>query len=292
MTEAAANRTIHSYRGRAVVRQGGVPPWLGRLGSRLLNAYAVLGFAYLFAPIVVIVLFSFNAPRGKFNLVWQHFTLDSWYHPFVKRELTDALLKSLQVALIATAVATIMGTLIAIALARYRFRGGSLVGLLLVLPLTTPEIVMGASLLNLFVKTDVQRSFWTIVIAHIMFSVSFVALTVKARIRGFDWTLEDAAMDLGARPLRTFRKVTLPLIVPGILAAALLSFSLSIDDFIITTFTSGQEVTFPLQIAGAFQREISPQINVLATMILVVSIGLMGGGSFMKARREGRFAAS
>jgi len=272
--------------GGAAVRPGGVPPWLGRLGSRLLNAYAVLGFAYLFAPIVVIVLFSFNAPRGKFNLVWQHFTLDSWSHPFAKRELTDALVKSLQVALIATVVATILGTLIAIALARYRFRGGALVGLLLVLPLTTPEIVMGASLLNLFVKTDVQRSFWTIVIAHIMFSVSFVALTVKARIRGFDWTLEDAAMDLGARPWRTFRKVTLPLIVPGILAAALLSFSLSIDDFIITTFTSGQEVTFPLQIAGAFQREISPQINVLATMILVVSVGLMGGGSYLKARRE------
>ena len=272
--------------GGAAVRPGGVPPWLGRLGSRPLNAYAVLGFAYLFAPIVVIVLFSFNAPRGKFNLVWQHFTLDSWSHPFAKRELTDALVKSLQVALIATVVATILGTLIAIALARYRFRGGALVGLLLVLPLTTPEIVMGASLLNLFVKTDVQRSFWTIVIAHIMFSVSFVALTVKARIRGFDWTLEDAAMDLGARPWRTFRKVTLPLIVPGILAAALLSFSLSIDDFIITTFTSGQEVTFPLQIAGAFQREISPQINVLATMILVVSVGLMGGGSYLKARRE------
>ena len=272
--------------GGAAVRPGGVPPWLGRLGSRLLNAYAVLGFAYLFAPIVVIVLFSFNAPRGKFNLVWQHFTLDSWSHPFAKHELTDALVKSLQVALIATVVATILGTLIAMALARYRFRGGALVGLLLVLPLTTPEIVMGASLLNLFVKTDVQRSFWTIVIAHIMFSVSFVALTVKARIRGFDWTLEDAAMDLGARPWRTFRKVTLPLIVPGILAAALLSFSLSIDDFIITTFTAGQEVTFPLQIAGAFQREISPQINVLATMILVVSVGLMGGGSYLKARRE------
>jgi len=289
MSEAPAAQV---GRGRAVVRQGGVPPWLGRLGSRLLNAYAILGFVYLFAPIVVIVLFSFNAPKGKFNLVWQHFTLDSWYHPFIKRELTDALLKSLQVALIATVVATMLGTLIAIALARYRFRGGSLVGLLLVLPLTTPEIVMGASLLNLFVKTDVHRNFWTIVIAHIMFSVSFVALTVKARIRGFDWTLEDAAMDLGARPLRTFRKVTLPLIVPGILAAALLSFSLSIDDFIITTFTSGQEVTFPLQIAGAFQREISPQINVLATMILVVSIGLMGGGSFMKARRAGRSATN
>lgn len=273
---------------RATVKAGGVPPWLGRLGSRALTAYAVGGFLYLFAPIVVIVLFSFNSPKGKFNLVWQRATLDNWAHPFAKHELTDALVKSLQVALIATVVATILGSLVAIALARYRFRGGGLVNLLLVLPLTTPEIVMGASLLNLFVKSDVQRGFWTIVIAHIMFSVSFVALTVKARIRGFDWTLEDAAMDLGARPWRTFRKVTLPLIVPGILAAALLSFSLSIDDFIITTFTAGQAVTFPLQIAGAFQREISPQINVLATMILLVSVGLMGGGTFLGSRHARR----
>lgn len=275
---------------RAVVRAGGIPPWLGRLGSRALNAYAVLGFVYLFAPIVMIVLFSFNDPRGKFNLVWQRFTLDNWAHPFAKHELTDAMVKSLKVAGISTIVATILGSLVAIALARYRFTGGSLVNLLLVLPLTTPEIVMGASLLNLFVKADVQRDFRTIVIAHIMFSVSFVALTVKARIRGFDWTLEDAAMDLGAPPWRTFYKVTLPLIVPGILAAALLSLSLSLDDFIITTFTAGQEVTFPLQIAGAFQREISPQINVLATMVLLVSVGLMGGGTLLKTRREARLA--
>jgi spermidine/putrescine transport system permease protein len=269
---------------RAVVRGRGVPAWLGRVGSGSLNLVAVLGFAYLFAPIVVTVLFSFNEPKGKFNLVWQRFTLDNWLNPFSRSELTDAMGVSLRVAGLSTVAATIMGSLVAIALSRYRFRGGGVVNLLLVLPLTTPEIVMGASLLNLFVDRGVQRGFWTIVIAHTMFSVSFVALTVKARIRGFDWTLEDAAMDLGARPWRTFRKVTLPLITPGILAAALLSFSLSIDDYIITTFTAGQEVTFPLQIAGAFQREISPQINVLASMILLASVTILAVGTLWRRR--------
>jgi spermidine/putrescine transport system permease protein len=270
----------------AVVSKRGMPRWLGRVGSIALNVYAVLGFVYLFAPIFVIVLFSFNQPRGKFNLVWQRFTFDNWAHPFEKHELTQALTKSLQIAVLATIIATVLGALIALALARYRFRGGAIVNLLLVLPLTTPEIVLGASLLNLFVKTDTQRGFATILIAHIMFCVSFVALTVKARVRGFDWTLEDAAMDLGATPWRTFRRVTLPLIVPGILAAGLLSFSLSIDDYIVTTFTAGQTVTFPLQIAGAFQREISPQINVLASMILVVSVTLLAVGTLFGARRE------
>jgi spermidine/putrescine transport system permease protein len=272
---------------QAVVHKRGVPRWLGRVGSIALNVYAVLGFVYLFAPIFVIVLFSFNQPKGKFNLVWQRFTFDNWAHPFEKHELTQALTKSLQIAVIATVAATALGALIALALARYRFRGGALVNVLLVLPLTTPEIVLGASLLNLFVKTNTQRGFTTIVIAHIMFCVSFVALTVKARLRGFDWTLEDAAMDLGATPWRTFRRVTFPLIVPGILAAGLLSFSLSIDDYIVTTFTSGQTVTFPLQIAGAFQREIAPQINVLASMILLASVAALGGATLFQVRREG-----
>ncbi len=275
----------------AVVQARGVPPALGRLGSRALNAYAALGFAYLFAPILVIVLFSFNDPKGKFNLVWQRFTLDNWLHPFAKEALTDGLVASLEVAGIATLAATVMGTLVAIALSRYRFRGGALVNLLLILPLTTPEIVLGTSLAQLFVNRGVERGFWTIVIAHVMFCVSFVSLTVKARIRGFDWTLEDAAMDLGAPPLRTFTRVTLPLITPGIVAAALLSFSLSIDDFIVTFFNAGSTETFPLRIYNAAQRELAPQINVLATMILLVSVGVIGAGTLLKARRETRPAA-
>lgn len=262
-------------------------PGIGRRVRRLLlPAYAAAGLVYLFVPIFVIVAFSFNAPKGKFNIVWQRFTLDNWRHPFAKRELTDAMLLSVKVAVIATAIALVLGTLVALALCRYRFRGGRLVNLLLVMPLTTPEIVMGSSLLTLFIRTEVSRGFTTIVIAHVMFLVSFVALTVKARIAGFDWTLEDAAMDLGAGPLRTFRTVTLPLILPGIVAAALLSLALSIDDFIITYFNAGSEVTFPLQIFGASRVEISPQINVLATMVLVVSVGLLLASVAWARRRE------
>ncbi len=258
----------------------------GRLGRWGITAIAVVGFVYLFVPIVVIVLFSFNQPSGKFNIIWREFTLDNWRDPLANRPLTDAMVLSLQIAAIAAAAATVLGTLIALALVRYRFRGGKVVNLLLVLPLTTPEIVLGASLATLFIDRGVQRGFWTIVIAHVMFCTSFVALTVKARIRGFDWTLEDAAMDLGAPPWRTFSRVTLPLITPGILAAALLSFALSIDDFIITFFNAGSEATFPLYIFGASRVELSPQINVLATIVLVVSVALMLAGVLFRRRVE------
>lgn len=255
------------------------PPWLRRAGSRFLNLYAALGLLYLFAPLFVIVLFSFNEPKGRFNIVWQRFTLDNWAHPFAEEELVDAFVLSLKVAAIATGVAVLFGALIALALTRYRFRGGAVVNLLLVLPLTTPEIVLGSSLASLFITREVNRGFTTVVIAHIMFCVSFVALTVKARLRGFDWTLEDAAMDLGAGPFRTFAKVTFPLMIPGILAAALLSFALSLDDFVITLFNSGNEVTFPLYIYGSTQRAIPPQIQVLSTMVLLVSVVLLASGS-------------
>ena len=274
--------TIAPPQTRATIERRTAPAWLRKAGSQFLNVWAILGYCFLFAPIVVIVLFSFNDPVGRFNLEWQHFTLDNWTDPLRDSSLNDALWKSLKIAFIAMVVSTIFGALIAMALVRYRFRGGALVNILLVLPLTTPEIVLGASLLYFFVDRDQQRGFETVVFAHIMFCVSFVALTVKARLRGFDWTLEDAAMDLGASPFRTFTKVTFPLILPGILAAALLAFSLSIDDFIITSFTAGQEVTFPLRIAGAFQREISQQVNVMATMILLVSVSLIGAGTLMK----------
>jgi spermidine/putrescine transport system permease protein len=257
----------------------------GRTGRWALTAVAVAGFVYLFIPIAVIVGYSFNKPRGKFNIIWQQFTLDNWKDPFAPGPLTDAMALSLKIAAIAAVVATILGSLIALALVRYRFKGGTLVNLLLVLPLTTPEIVMGSSLATLFIDRGVQRGFTTIVIAHVLFCTSFVALTVKARIRGFDWTLEDAAMDLGAPPWRTFSRVTLPLITPGILAAALLSFALSIDDFIITFFNAGSEETFPLRIFGASRVEISPQINVLATIVLLVSVAIMLAGTTLRRRQ-------
>jgi spermidine/putrescine transport system permease protein len=183
---------------------------------------------------------------------------------------------SLRVAALSTLVATVFGTLIALALTRYRFRGSGTVNLLLVLPLTTPEVVLGSSLLSLFLDLNVGTGFTTIVIAHIMFSVSYVALTVRARIRGFDWTLEEAAMDLGARPLRVFTRVTLPIIAPGIVAAAMLAFALSLDDFIITLFNAGSRVTYPLYVYGARRAAFPPQINVLATAILLLSLLALG----------------
>jgi spermidine/putrescine transport system permease protein len=268
----------------------------GRVGRALINVAAAFGLFYLFLPIFVIVAFSFNKPKGRFNAVWQEFTLDNWLDPFSDQALVDALLLSLQIALIAAAIATVLGAFVAIALVRYRFRGGSAVNFLLVLPLTAPEIVLGASLLTLFLEPhlvlfnyDFQLGFATIVLAHIMFCVSYVALTVKARIRGFDWTLEDAAMDLGANPTKTFLRVTLPLIIPGILAAFLLSFALSIDDFIITYFVSGPSTTtFPVRIFGQSRTATPPQINVLASMILFGSIIVLAVGTLLGQRRARR----
>lgn len=246
-----------------------------RWGRRLLTAFSVLVFVWLFAPLINIVVFTFNRPRGRRNLTWNEFTLENWAQPFKDVTLTSAFLRSLLVSTIAVSIALVLGSLMAIALARYRFSGSKVTEIFLVLPLTTPEIVMGASLYQLFLNRNATLGFSTIVIAHIMFCVSFVALTVKARVRGFDWTLEDAAMDLGCSPWRTFRKVTFPLILPGILAAALLSFALSLDDYIITDFTKGEYVTFPIQVNNQFKISFPPQVNVLATMILVVSVILL-----------------
>jgi spermidine/putrescine transport system permease protein len=248
-----------------------------RLATRSLDIYGGLVLVYLFLPIFVIILYSFNKPEGKFNFVWKSFSLDAWANPFKYQALVDAMKLSLKVASLSTAVATVFGTLIALALCRYVFKGSGLVNLLLVLPLTTPEIVLGSSLLSLFLNLNTATGFRTIVIAHVMFSVSYVALTVRARIRGFDWTLEEAAMDLGATPFRVVTKITLPLIAPGIAAAGMLSFALSLDDFIITLFNSGSRVTYPLYVYGAQRAAFPPQINVLATAILAGSLLLLGG---------------
>ncbi|MCG7609052.1 ABC transporter permease [Mycobacterium sp. CnD-18-1] len=256
-----------------------------RWGDLVLRLVAGLVLLYLFLPIFVIVLFSFNDPAGKFNYTWQGFTLDNWAHPFKYPALTDALKLSLNVAAVSTAVALVLGTLVAIALVRQRFRGQKTVDTFLVLPLTAPEVVMGASLLTLFLDLGWATGYMTIVLAHIAFQVSFVAMTVRARVRGFDWTLEDASMDLGASPTRTFFKVTLPLIVPGIVAAAMLSFALSLDDFIITYFVSGSTVTYPLYVNAAVKAAVPPQINVLATAILVVSLLLLVAGTLYRRKR-------
>ena len=256
-----------------------------KLGDIALRFGAALTLLFLFLPILVIIVFSFNKPAGKFNYTWQGFTLDNWAHPFKYPALTQALKMSLSVAAVSTAIALVFGTLVAIALVRQRFRGRGAVDTFMVLPLTSPEVVMGASLLTLFLSMGWATGYVTIVIAHIAFQISFIAMTVRARIRGFDWTLEDASLDLGAGPVRTFFKVTLPLIVPGIIAAAMLSFALSLDDFIITYFVSGSTVTYPLYVNAATKAAVPPQINVLATAILVISLVLLIAGTLYRRKR-------
>ena len=250
-----------------------------RIGRRVLNAslnvYAALALLYLLVPVAIILLFSFNDTKSRFNFLWNGFTLEHWKDPFKFQDLTDALVTSLQVAALTTLVATALGTLMALALVRYQFRGRAGTNLFIFIPLATPEVVLGASLLSLFISIGTARGFATIVIAHIMFSVSFVVVTVRSRLIGFDRSIEEAAQDLGANGFQTFFRVTLPLIAPAVVAAALLTFALSVDDFVITNFNSGSTVTYPLYIWGAARVSIPPQVNVLAAMIFLFTVAAM-----------------
>ncbi|HET8861627.1 MAG TPA: ABC transporter permease [Solirubrobacterales bacterium] len=243
--------------------------WLRR---NALPVYACLAVAYMLIPIVVIAVFSFAAtPKGKLTFGLEHgFTTEYWSSAFSLPELNEALLTSLRLAALATAISTVIGTLMAIALVRHRFHGRRAVNLLIVIPMATPEVVIGASLLSMFIYYSFALGFSTLLIAHVMFSISFVVVVVRSRLIGFDRHLEEAAADLGATPLATFRYVTLPLLAPGILAAALLAFSLSIDDFVISNFNSGTTVTFPLYVFGVALRGIPVQVNVLATMLFAL----------------------
>lgn len=259
--------------------------WLRR---HLLTGYAMLAFAYLLLPIAVVILFSLNAPRGRFNYVWQGFTLDNWVRWDAVPGLRDAIVTSLEIGLISTLVATALGTLIALALVRHDFRGRGATNVVIFLPMSTPEIVLGASLLTLFINLQVALGFATIFIAHVMFIVSYVVVTVKARLIGFDRHLEEAAMDLGANEWVTFRKVTLPLLAPAILSAALLGFALSIDDFVITYFNAGSTTTFPLLVWGAARVSVPPQINVVASAIFLVAVAVMIGNVILENRRSRR----
>jgi len=264
---------------------------LGFVRRHLLTAYSILFFAYLLLPIAVVILFSFNQPIGKFNYTWQGFTWDNWRYWDGVPGIRSSIVLSLQIALIASIVATALGTLIALALVRYGFRGRGTTNILIFLPLSTPEIVLGASLLTLFLNLNVVFGFWTILIAHIMFCISFAVVTVKARLIGFDRHLEEAAMDLGANEWVTFQKVTLPLIAPAILAALLLCFAISIDDFVVTYFVSGSRTTFPLFVWGAARVGAPPQVNVIATFIFAVAVIGMLVNVLVQMRRE-RAAAS
>jgi spermidine/putrescine transport system permease protein len=250
-----------------------------------LTVYALLAFAYLLLPIAIVVLFSFNDPAGRYNYVWEGFTVDNWRNWDGIPGLRSSMVLSLQIAALASIAATALGTLIALALVRYGFRGRGATNLFIFLPLSTPEIVLGASLLTLFLNLRFVFGFWTIVIAHIMFCISFAVVTVKARLIGFDRHLEEAAMDLGANEWTTFRKVTLPLIAPAILAALLLCFAVSIDDFVVTYFNAGSEVTFPLYVWGAARVGAPPQVNVLGTVIFAVAvIGMLANVLFQMRR--------
>jgi len=248
------------------------PKWLRAIGRVSLWIWAALGLLFLFTPILITVIYSFNEPTGKYNYVWNKFSLAGWADPFKYPELTDALIFSLKIAIVVTVIATLLGTLLAMAMVKYKFRAKGVIGAILILPLTMPEVALGFSLLTLFVAVNWSRGFVTIIVAQVMFSVSYVATTVRARIRGFDWRLEEASLDLGASSFRTFRKITLPLIAPGVVAAAMLTFALSLDDFIITYLNSGLDNTFPIQIWNMKRSKIPVQINVFSTALLVISV--------------------
>lgn len=242
------------------------------LRSHLVGIIAILVLVYLFIPIAVVMILSFNKPAGKFNVSWNQFSLDGWSNICGVPGVCESFLTSIQIGVVSSLAATVLGTLIAFALVRYRFRGRSTTNLLIFLPMATPEVVMGASLLALFLNLQFPLGQTTVIIAHIMFIISFVVVTVKARLQGMDPRLEEAARDLYASPSQTFRYVTFPLVLPGILGAALLGFALSFDDFIISFFNAGTLVTFPIYIWGAAQRGIPVQVNALATIVFISAL--------------------
>ena len=252
--------------------------------------YGALAITYMLIPIALIVVFSFNDPAGKFNFTWNGFTLSHWAHPFEISELTNALTLSLRLAALATVISTVLGTMIALALVRYDFFGRRASNYLIIIPTATPEVVLGASLLSLFLIYGLSLGFTTLLIAHVMFCISFVVIVVRSRLIGFDRSLEEAAKDLGADSFTTFRKITLPLIWPGVVAGALLAFALSIDDFVVSNFTAGTEVTFPLYIFGAAQRGIPVQVYIIATMLFAITLLAMAF-TVWQQRRADRLAS-
>jgi spermidine/putrescine transport system permease protein len=264
------------------------PPRTGRrgLGRWILPIWSWLVIGWLSAPIIVMILFGFNDTTGKFNIRWQGFTL-RWYRQlFTIPDLTQALKNSITIAVIVTVIATALGTLLGMALGKYRFRGSGATNLLMFANIAAPEVVLGAALLSLFLTMGVPRGYWTIVVAHVMFSIAYVAVTVRARMAGLDPSLEEAARDLGAGPLATFFRITLPMIMPGVMAGALLTFALSIDDYIITSFNAGSTVTFPLWVYGASRTGVPPQVNVMGTLIFVFGVLLAVAGAVANRRKK------
>jgi spermidine/putrescine transport system permease protein len=242
--------------------------------SWLLPAYTGLVILYLMLPILVMILFGFNNTHGRYNFAWQGFTLTWYQNLFAIPDLTGALENSLLIAALSTVIATVLGTMVALALDRYTFRGKGGMNMVLFLNIAAPEVVLGAALLALFIQLQVPQGLLTILLAHVMFTMAYVTVTVRARLAGFDRSLEEAAQDLGAPPLTVFRAVTFPLIFPGIMAAALLAFALSIDDYVTTSFVAGQTLTFPLWVFGATREGVPPQVNVMGTLVFAGGVGL------------------
>jgi spermidine/putrescine transport system permease protein len=263
------------------------PALRARLAELVLPAFTALLLLFLFAPIAVMIAFSFNDPAGRQNITWQGFTLRNYVDLWGRSQVTDPMIVSIAIAAVSTVVATTLGTMIGLALTRYEFRGRSLMNLLIFIPMTAPEIILGASLLTLWVSFDVERGFLTILAAHIMFNISYVVVTVRARLAGFNRSLEEAGMDLYADGRTTFWKITFPIIFPGILAAALLAFALSIDDYVITLFSAGHTVTFPLWVFGVSRLGIPPEVNVLGTLIFLIAFAFIGV-QLWGQRRQGR----
>lgn len=245
-----------------------------RKAPLLLQTYAGLVYAFLYAPIVVLVIFSFN--ESKRNATWKGATL-RWYHDlFTDREILTALSNTMQIAVVATLLATVIGTMAALAMSRHGFRGKSLYNGLILVPVVIPEVVMGIALLTLFVALKFTLGLGTVVLAHAAFSISFVAVVVRARLQGYPRSLDDAAADLGATPWQAFWLVTLPLIFPGVLSGALLAFTLSFDDFVISFFNSGAgATTLPIKVYSMIKFGISPEINAVSTIMLALTFSAM-----------------
>jgi spermidine/putrescine transport system permease protein len=256
-----------------------------RPGRWLLPIWGWLVIGWLTLPIIVMIIYGFNDTKSKQNIKWQGFTLH-WYRDlFAIQDLTTALENSITISIIVTVIATALGTLMGVALGKYRFRGSGTTTLLMFANIAAPEVVLGAALLSLFITMGVPRGYWTIVIAQVMFSIAYVAVTVRARMAGLDPFLEEAARDLGAGPYATFFRVTLPMIMPGVLAGALLVFALSIDDYIITSFNAGNTQTFPLWVYGASRVGVPPQVNVMGTLIFMFGV-LLALAGFLSSRRR------
>jgi len=258
----------------------------GFIGRHVVAVAAAVSLAYLILPIAVVVLLSFSRPESRFSYSFNEFTLENWLNPCAAGGMCESVALSMKIAVLATLGATALGSLVAFALVRHRFRARSSINLLIFLPMATPEVVMGSSLLTLFVAMQTALGFWTILIAHIMFTLSFVVVTVKARLAGLDPRLEEAARDLYAGAWSTFWRITFPLAFPGILAAALLAFALSFDDFIVSNFNAGNEVTFPMFVWGAARRGIPPQVNVVGTLMFVVALVAVLLGMWASGRRQ------